>query len=938
LHWKRGGSSRRGGRRSGGRKILSWVLLIGLMAFFAGAIVLVGLLAWVAKDLPDPNNINDRNIAQTTTIYDRTGKNILYEIHGDQKRTIVDLSDISPYAIDATITAEDRNFYSNDGIDIKGILRAVYNDVFHHQSGTNFQGGSTITQQFIKNSVLSDQQTMTRKIQELLLSLEMEQRFTKDQILKLYLNEIPYGSVSYGIQSASQTFFGKNAKDLTLSEAALLASLPRGPTYYSPYGTNRDKLIERQQYIIDSMVQLGYATKQEGDAAKKDDVLARIKPKSESIVAPHFVFYVKQLLADEYGDAAVEQGGLKVITTLDVDKQKDAEQSVADGAGILKKWDADSAAMAAIDPHTGDILAMVGSTDYNNDAINGKFNNLLGRLQPGSSIKPIVYAAAFEKGYTPSTVLQDVKTEFSTTSQSYSPSDYDGKERGPVTATQALAGSLNIPSVEMLYLTGFDKFENFAERLGYTTFHDRSSYGLSLVLGGAEVNPLEHIDAYTAFAQEGTWHPSRAILKVTDKDGKVLEDHTSEDTGKKAFDPEISREITDILSNNAARAFIFGDKNFMTLPDRPVAAKTGTTNNDKDAWTIGYTPSLVAGVWVGNSAGHYMKPGADGSIVAAPIWNEFMKKALAGTPVENFTPAQPVVTGKPILDGDKSAQAIVKIDRASGKLATALTPPDYVIEQGYGVPHSILYFVNKDDPRGPVPDDPGSDPEFANWEKGVADWAATQHFDTSSAPPTEFDDVHIPENIPTVSITSPAESGVISQRTFIPAVTASARRGVVRVDYAMDGEVIGTSGELSGVSISIPNDVVKGFHTLTATAYDDVGNSATASVTVNLTADVGPLALQWLSPYPSQSVDTGSFPFTISASLGDRQSIAQMNVVARPENGGDDIPIGSMSNPALPNLSFTWATAPAPGRYAIVAECTLNSGETQESTINIVIR
>ncbi len=898
----------------------------------------MGLLAWVAKDLPDPNNIIQRNVAQTTTIYDRTGKTVLYQIHGDQKRTVVELTDISKYAINATITAEDREFYNHGGFDPKGMLRALYNDVFRHKSGTNLQGGSTITQQFIKKSVLSDKQTLTRKIKELLLSLEIEQKFSKDQILKLYLNEIPYGSVSYGIESAAQTFLGKSAKDLSLSEAALLASLPRGPTYYSPYGNNRDALITRQHYIIDSMAQLGYVSKDEAEEAKKDDVLSRVKPKREAIMAPHFVFYVKQMLADAYGDNTVEGGGLSVITTLDVTKQQNAEQAIADGAPILAKWKANTAAMAAIDAHSGDILAMVGSPDYFDDANNGKFNNLLGRLQPGSSIKPIVYASAFEKGFTPGTVVDDVKTEFSTSSQSYSPNDYDSKERGPITLKEALAGSLNIPAVKVLYLTGFDKFEDFAKRVGYTTFGDRSTYGLSLVLGGAEVRPLEHIDAYTAFAQEGMWHPSRAILKVTDRDGKVLEDHTGEDTAKKAFEPEIARLITNIMSDNNLRAYIFGAKNHLTLADRPVAAKTGTTNNNKDAWTIGFTPSLVAGVWVGNSKGGFMKAGADGSIVAAPIWNEFMTKSLAGTPAETFTDPQPVTTGKPILDGNKNAQASVKVDKASGKLATDMTPADYVEERYYGLPHSILYFVNKDDPRGPAPEHPENDPQFANWEKAINDWATKQNIVTTGAPPTEYDDIHVTANIPTVSFVNPVDGGSISQRTFTPQVSAYAARGVTRVQYRIDGETIGEVSNYPSLgSIPIPNHIGKGFHTLTANAFDDVGNTGTTQITVNITADPGPLGIEWSSPYYSQEISKSSFPFNISVSVDDRQSINHLEVTAVNENG-DAIDIGSIDHPPLPNLSFTWNDPPPKGKYDVTIHATLVTGDERTEKIPVIVK
>lgn len=936
--WRRNDGGRGTKKPKDWRKILSWVAIIGVSGFLAATIAVIALFAWASKDLPDPNNITQRSVPETTKIYDRTGTHLLYEIHGDQKRTVVELADMAKYVRDATITAEDRDFYKHGGFDVRGMMRALLRDILHLGSGGRLQGGSTITQQFIKKSVLTDEQTLTRKVKELVLSIEIEQRFSKDQILKLYLNEIPYGSVAYGIESASQTFFGKNAKDLSLSEAALLASLPKGPTYYSPYGNHRDELIARQRYIIDSMVSEGYATADEAEQAKKDDVLARIQPKREPIVAPHFVFYVKEQLADEYGEQVVERGGLKVITTLDVDKQKMSEDAIADHRKDIEKWDANTAAMVAFDPKTGEILAMTGSADYFDETINGKYNAIVGKLQPGSSIKPMVYAAAFEKGYTPSTVVEDLKTNFSLTASPYEPNDYDGQERGFVTLKEALAGSLNIPAVKVLYLTGLDRFQEFARRLGYTTFEDKSRFGLSLVLGGAEVRPIEHVAAFSAFAQDGVLHPTKAVLKVEDKDGKVLKDETDAGAGKRVFDQQVARQINDILSDNAARAYIFGEKNYLTLPDRPVAAKTGTTNDYKDAWTIGYTPSLVAGVWVGDSQGQKMKRGADGSKVAAPIWQQFMRQALAGTPPESFEAPDPVTTGKPVLDGAKDSQVKVKVDKITGKLATPSTPPEFVEERSFGVPHSILFFVDKDDPRGPVPEHPETDPQFVGWEKVVADWAAKQNF-VITPPPTETDDVHVPENVPSISFITPRDGDAIPDRHFAPQVSASSRRGVVKVQYSMDGGFIGEAVFAPySATLIIPNRYAKGFHVLTAKAFDDVGNSASTSVTVNLTADVGPLGIQWTSPYSQQFISSGEFPLTVRFSIDDPASIATLLMTAKNGQGGTEEVIGSIEHPALPNMSMVWRTPPPPGNYQLTIEALLTTGDRRTEWIPINVR
>ena len=917
-------------RQYGGTIIISGVL--------AGSIAAISLFAWAARDLPDPNNINERNVPQTTRIFDRTGKIVLYEVHGAQKRTVVNLDQISDYLKKATIAAEDKDFYQHQGFDPRGILRALLRDITH--PGSKLQGGSTITQQFVKKSILSDDQTFTRKLKEIILSIEIERVFTKDQIFKLYLNEIPYGSVAYGIESASQTFFAKSAKNLTLSEAALLAALPKGPTYYSPYGNHRDALVVRQHYILNAMAETGTISKEEADAAKKDDVLSRVLQKKESIIAPHFVFYVKELLAEELGDQAVEQGGLKVITTLDVGKQKIAEEAITANVPQIQKWNANNAAMTAIDPKTGEVLAMVGSADYFDDTINGKYNAVLGLLQPGSSIKPMVYAAAFEKGYTPSTVVEDIKTDFSTTSKPYSPSDYDSKERGFVTLKEALAGSLNIPAVKVLYLTGLNIFQNFAERVGYTTFADKSRFGLSLVLGGAEVRPLEHVAAFSAFAQEGVIHPTKAILRVEDSTGKILKDETKPTEGKKVFDPEIARQINDILSDNAARAYIFGEKNYLTLADRPVAAKTGTTNDYKDAWTVGYTPSLVAGVWVGDSTGKTMKKGADGSKIAAPIWNTFMSKALAGTAVETFTPPQPVVTGKTVLDGQKNGQLMVKIDKVSGKLATELTPPEYVEERGFGVTHSILFFVDKDTPRGPAPEHPENDPQYMKWEQSLSDWILKQNvIITNNPPPTEKDDVHTIENKPTISLLYPTSNDTVTERVFKPLVSVFAQRGVAKVEYAIDGELLTSSVFAPYDSlINIPNHIYKGFHIFTATAYDDVGNRNESTVTINFIAPSGPSTIQWKSPLNTQILSQSQFPFSINLAVDDPKNTKKIRFVFSPQTGGESTVINTVENPPLPNISIAWKNAPPSGNYLLTAELTLLSGDVLQDSVAVHVQ
>ncbi|MEA3249350.1 MAG: transglycosylase domain-containing protein [Patescibacteria group bacterium] len=927
-------SKKRHGQRPSAKTIFSYLFVLAAAFFLAGTVSFIGLFVWISNEMPDPNNIITRRVAETTKIYDRTGETVLYALHGDEKRTLVELDYINPHTINATLVAEDRNFYEHKGYSLKGIARAILRNF---QRGGRGQGGSTITQQFVKNAVLSPEKTYTRKIKELVMSIEIERRFNKDEILKMYLNEIPYGSVVYGIESASDTFFGKSSSDLTISESALLAALPQATTYYSPYGSHTDDLISRQQWIINSMNELGFITQEQADEALEDDVLSRIQVASDGIISPHFVFYVREILAEEYGEQLVERGGLKIITTLDIDRQTAAEEVITEQAENLAEWEATNAALLSFDAKSGDILAMVGSADYFNDEISGKYNSLLGLRQPGSSIKPFVYATAFEKGFTPSTVIYDVVTRFG--AGGYTPKNHDFAERGPVTMKEALASSLNIPAVKTLYLADIDDFVSLVERSGYTTLSDRDRFGLSVALGGGEVRPIEHISAFSVFANEGKIIPTRAILKVEDRDGNVLMDVTDKKpASKEVFNPEIARQISDILSDNAARSYTFGENNYLNL-GRPAGAKTGTTNNYKDAWTIGFTPSLVTGVWVGNADGSKMKAGAGGSTLAAPIWNGYMQRALEGSVWEVFTPPEPVETGKLVLDGEKQTQVIIEIDSITGKLATEYTPEELIEERGFGIPHSILYFIDKNNPRGDDPENPEEDPMFEYWEKAVADWidAGTIEIEIEELP-TEYDDIHVPENTPIVELMMPRNGEAVTSRDMFVNVNASSKRGVKRVTFLMDGdEFAEIIGHPFSRTVFIPNRFSKGFHTLTATAYDDVGNRASVDITVNLTAGAGPIGVQWLNPYNSQMIRNYQFPYTMKFRIDDYQSIESLQISAISLSNGSEEIIGSIQNPPLSNMSMTWDDASG-GRYRLRLEANLVGGETKTEEILVTVQ
>lgn len=558
----------------------------------------------------------------------------MYEMHGEENRKIIPHEQIPDVARIATIAAEDDSFYAHHGIDFLAVLRALMINI---ESNSIQQGGSTITQQLARNALLTREKTLQRKLSEATLAVKIEQKYSKDQILDMYFNEIPYGSNTYGIESASEKFFGKKAVELTLDEAAFLAALPKAPTYYSPYGKNTFALKVRQNKILDRIASLGLIDSEKINEAKKIDTFAKIIPFSEAIEAPHFVMYVRDELEKMYGKKAMKEGGLKVYTTLDYDMQKNAEKIISEEAdGNLKKYGASNAALVSLDPKNGEILAMVGSKNYFDASIDGQVNVALSPRQPGSSFKPFAYATAFEKGYQPETLLLDAQTNFGPdgSGRAYIPQNYDGKFHGVVSMRQALAMSLNVPAVKTLYLASIDKTIELAHRLGITTLNDRPRYGLSLVLGGGEVKLLDMASGFSVFANDGKRNSPEAILKIVDSKGKIYTSNAEKNIP--VLDEQIARKINSILSDNASRVPIFGPNNSLFIPGKTVAAKTGTTQEYRDAWTIGYTPYLVTGVWAGNNDNHSMRYGADGSYVAAPIWNKFMSQAIQNHPNETF--------------------------------------------------------------------------------------------------------------------------------------------------------------------------------------------------------------------------------------------------------------------------------------------------------------
>jgi 1A family penicillin-binding protein len=691
-----------------------------------GVLTVVGIFIYFAKDLPSANSIDAKLIVQSTKIYDRSGEHLLYDVHGEEKRTVIPFNQIPDNVKFATIALEDQGFYTHHGVDPKSILRSALKDVV---KGGAAQGGSTITQQFIKQTLLTSEKTITRKIKELILAIELEQKYSKDEILAMYLNQIPYGSSAYGIEAAAQTFFGKSSKDLTLAEAALLASLPNAPTYYSPFGSHLDALAGRKNSALQKMTDQGYITQDQADEAKGVNIISEINPKQDNISAPHFVMYVKEYLEQKYGEQAVEQGGLKVYTTLDWDKQQAAEKAVTDGAAKNVSQNASNAALVAMDPKTGQVLAMVGSKNYFDKSIDGQVNVALANRQPGSSFKPYVYLTAFTKGYTPETLLFDVPTNFSTDDgKEYKPQNYDGKFHGPLQMKNSLAMSLNIPAVKTLYLAGVNDSINLAKGLGIKGLNEPDRYGLSLVLGGGEVTLLDHVDAYGALAAGGIHRDKTVILKIQDKDGSTLEEYKNNNPGQRVVDEKYVAMLDYIMSTNEFRAPTFGDNNPFKFTDRPVAAKTGTTNEFRDGWAMGFTPSIAVGVWAGNNNNTSMKSGADGIVVAAPIWRSFMNQVLSNYAVEQFPKYEKEDAGKAVLNGeiDKQDVEVCQIDKGNKSgdycLANDTCPSGVSEKVTFGSVHDILFYVKKEDPRGDAPTNPKSDPQFKNWEQGVQDW------------------------------------------------------------------------------------------------------------------------------------------------------------------------------------------------------------------------
>lgn len=765
--------------------------LAGCLVF--GFILSFAVFAWYARDLPSPGKLS-QDSQNSTVFYDKDGK-ILYEMYKDKNRLPVAGADIGDYVKKATVAVEDKNFYSHKGISETGIIRAFLSTAL----GRGVQGGSTITQQLIKNVLLDASRTPSRKIKEAILAMETERRYTKDQILEMYLNEAPYGGSFYGIGTAARSYFGKEPKDLTLVESAILAGLPQNPTIYSPFIGKNNLWKGRAKEVLRRMREDGYITKtQEADAVKNVDKVVFTEPKTP-IGAPHFVFYIKDQIEKEFGSKLIEQG-VKIKTTLSVDAQKTAETVVKEEIGKLKDYSVGNGAAVVLDSQTGEVLAMVGSYDYNDDKY-GKFNAALGLRQPGSAMKPITYTAAFEKGYTPATILMDVKTVFPQQGQEdYIPVNYDGKFRGPVQIRFALGNSLNVPAVKMVAMVGVRDFLQKASDMGLDTFaptdENLRRFGLSITLGGGETTLLNLTQAFTVFANGGTRRDISAVTEISDYKGKILYKKTRPNE-KKVLSPEISFLISHILSDNNARMDEFGPNSYLVIPGKTVAVKTGTTDDKRDNWAMGYTKSITVGVWVGNNDNSPMNQKiASGETGASPIWHRIMQELLKKNPdgiidkpdKVKAVQIDPVLGGLPkdssstrteyFIEGTEPKDTSpyykkLRISKANGKIAN-----DVEVRQGQYDEKDFIVFTEND----PVSTDGKN-----RWQEAINAWAKDQS-DSKYHYPTETSDAS--SDIVAASIKSPGDRETVTNNNVEIKAKIASLSPIKKVEIYVNGNKV----------------------------------------------------------------------------------------------------------------------------------------------------
>jgi 1A family penicillin-binding protein len=826
---------------------LAKLAFLGVIALFLGSFVVLPLVAFT---LPSPDKIV-RTQGFSTKILDRDGE-VLYDVYANQNRTAVVLPDVPLYLREATIAIEDKNFYKHQGFDPTGMLRAAMN-IF---TLGKLQGGSTLTQQLVKNVLLSPERTIFRKIKEFVLAIQIEKKYSKDEILLMYLNEAPYGGTAWGVEAASEAYFGKKVRDLNLVESAILAGLPQKPSSYSPYSSTPKAYIGRTQAVLRRMREDGYITSDQEKEANSQLSSVEFQPRGATFKAPHFVQYVQKILEDRYGETAVEQGGLKVTTTLDLDLQEKAQNIVTEEIAKVEKQRITNGAAVVINPETGEILAMVGSKNFNDPNYDGQVNVVLSLRQPGSAFKPFTYVTAFKKGYTAATLIMDVPTVFpgGVGQPDYQPVNYDGKYRGPLQVRFALANSINIAAVKMLAMVGIKDVLNTAYDLGVATLpptqETLNRVGLSLTLGGGEVRLLELTGAYGAFMNKGYRVDPNPILKVEDSKGKVLEDiHPQK--GKKVLTEEQAFLIGSILSDNNARKEVFGPNSLLNISGKNVAVKTGTTNDKRDNWTIGGNSLGVVGVWVGNNDNTPMLNVASGVSGASPIWRRIILEVLSGKPNVSFdAPSGVVSVSVDALSGYRAhdnfssrteyftkgtepsedpVHVMLKVCKSQGKLAT----PGDISSGNYDQKE---YFVFKETDPTAAPGGPN------RWQEGITTWLAGQG-DSRYHPPNDYCGTANPLD---VQFVTPTDRTSDLPNSFPIKATASSTGDITQMELFIDGVSRGTFA-VSTLNYQVDN-LADGVHTLRVVAKDNGGHESDRVITVgvNTTWDAFPS----LSPSP----------------------------------------------------------------------------------------
>lgn len=804
------------GRRSFLKGML--IVLFGAALFLCLASTLAaGVYAYVASKLPSPEELRIRsNTFESTKIYDRNGV-LLYEIFDPSggRRTVVPLGRIPLHLRQATIATEDPTFYNNPGFSPRHILRALWQNL---REGEIVSGASTITQQVVKNTFLSPEVTWSRKIKEAILATEITRRYSKNEILEIYLNQSYYGNMAYGIGTAAEVYFNKPVETLTLAEATMIAGIPQGPAIYDPY-TNLAAAKIRQGIVLDLMVKRGYIKREEARQVLSEEL--HLAPQRIEMKAPHFVVYVREQLEAQYGTEFVYRGGLRVYTTLDMAMQETAERIVREKVAALADLHATNAALVALNPQNGQILAMVGSADFHNEDIDGQVNVALRLRQPGSSIKPINYVAAFERGWTTATFIMDIETQFPDgANPPYEPHNHDKKEHGAVLVRDALARSLNIPAVKTLQFVTVPGMLEMAHRLGISSLN-RQDYGLSLTLGGGDVTLLEMAAAYGAFANGGRRLRPTPILRIEDSSGRLI-DQAAEEAGQQVLDPRHAYLITHILSDNQARLPTFGPNNILEL-SRPAVVKTGTTDDYRDAWTIGYTPDLVTGVWVGNADNTPMDR-VYGSRGAGPIWHDFMEEMLRDIPVREFL----------VPDGMETAE----ICPVSGKLRTDKCPParmeifvDGTAPQEPCDIHVDVRICSVSDQRASefCPQNVVRTQYFEAYPPEYRTWA-----EAHGKPQPPVDSCHIHTRPPRVEITQPRDGDLVEG--IVP-IYGSARIDDLdhyELQYGIGDNPIGW-GQIARHNMSLEDGVLaswdtrplrNGLYSLRVVVFDHHGNSA----------------------------------------------------------------------------------------------------------------